>query len=41
MKFLDGDLRADRDHDDSDEDEAADGVAKIHRHRNRVAAGFA
>ena len=31
----------DRDHEDADEDEAADGVAEVHRHRNGIAAGFA
>jgi len=41
MKFLRHDLRDHRGDENADEDEAADGVAEIHRHRNGVAAGFA
>jgi hypothetical protein len=38
-EFLCGDLGDNREN--PDEDEARDGIAEVHRHRNRVAAGFA
>jgi hypothetical protein len=40
MKFLRGDLRNHRNGEDADENEAADGIAKVHGHRNRVASGL-